>query len=208
MLSNVKARILQEVAKERDKYVTKNEPSNKNSDEFIQATAACVGFISEVSHYRKEKKTGKPPALAHDASLPSSTEPPAPSQAQEDGPFKSAPLTKDLAAAFLSRHSLSLRPPQSSSILTTPVLVPQRRPNTRVRGFMPAYAPTLSSFGIAQTAFLDFIITLNASLEPNPYLNAINLAGFAGQASPEPISSLLIGVGVEVVIDAIMKAQS
>jgi hypothetical protein len=73
---------------------------------------------------------------------------------------------------------------------------------------MPAYAPALSSFGIAQTDFLDFIVTLNASLEPNPYLNAINLAGFAGQASPEPISSLLIGVGVEVVIDAIIKAQS
>jgi hypothetical protein len=73
---------------------------------------------------------------------------------------------------------------------------------------MPAYAPTLSSFGIAQTDFLDFIVTLNASLEPNPYLNGINLAEFAGQASPEPISSLLIGVGVKVVTDAIMKTQS
>ncbi|KAJ4987843.1 hypothetical protein SVAN01_06723 [Stagonosporopsis vannaccii] len=208
MIPNIKAKFLQEVSKERDKYVTKSEPDQKKRDELIQATAATVGFVSEIIHHRKEKASRQPPE-AHDLPSLNFSSSRDSSQVLEEGPNGSEPTPKDLAAAFLYRHPISSAAlPRPSINLTTPVLIPQRRPNTRARGFAPAYAPALSPFNISHQMFLDFIITLNASLEPNPYLNAINLAGFAGEASPEPIVSLMVGIGVEVVTDAIMEAQS
>ncbi|KAH6612756.1 hypothetical protein C7974DRAFT_84842 [Boeremia exigua] len=208
MIPNIKTRLMQEVSKERDKYVTKNEPETKKGDELVQATAATVGFVSEIIYHRKEKasrETRHTQVAPPDDSIAASKSP----RVSETAVPEPVITIKDLAAAFLGRHPIPNTTPSQVSIkLATPILIPQRRPNTRARGFTPAFAPILSSYDISQTTFLDFIITLNTSLEPNPYLNAINLAGFAGEASPEPIISLMVGIGVEVVTDAIMEAQS
>lgn len=208
MIPNIKAKVLQEVSKKRDKYVTTSEPEGRKGDELVQATAATVGFVSEIIHHRKEKAT-RQPLEAHNSPPLDSIKSRGLSQISTEEASELETMPKDFAAAFLYRHpapSATLSRPSIN--LTTPILVPQRRPNTRARGFAPAYAPVLSSFEVSQQTFLDFIITLNASLEPNPYLNAINLAGFAGEASPEPIISLMVGIGVEVVTDAIMEAKS
>ncbi|RXG46112.1 hypothetical protein VDGE_03343 [Verticillium dahliae] len=82
-----------------------------------------------------------------------------------------------------------------------------RRPKNRARGFVRAYAPVLNTAGIDQATFLDFVDTFNKSLEPNPYLNVINLAGFAGEAAPDPFS-LLIGLAVDVGTYALLEADS
>jgi hypothetical protein len=58
-----------------------------------------------------------------------------------------------------------------------------------------------------QETFLDFIDTFNKALEPNPWLYALNLAGLAGMAVPEPLM-LLLGVGVGIATDAAMEVQS
>ncbi|KAJ3960526.1 hypothetical protein N0V92_002850 [Colletotrichum tropicale] len=88
-----------------------------------------------------------------------------------------------------------------------PVVLPQRRPKTRVRGFVRAYAPVLAAAGIDEEAFLDFIDTLNRSLVPNPYLYAINLAGLADIIAPDPALTAF-GILLGVAVEGVMEVQS
>jgi hypothetical protein len=47
--------------------------------------------------------------------------------------------------------------------LPCPVILPQRRPKNKQRGFVRAYAPVLENAGIGQEAFLQFLNDWNAS---------------------------------------------
>jgi hypothetical protein len=187
----------------------------------VRAAAATVGFVSEAFHHRKDKKTPGNNAQIH---LP---------PGREDGPvlkdldealwaiddaegqtttpqtashFSEPKEPGDPAKAFLKRHPFQ---PNATSDkgLELPVVLVQRRPKKRARGFVRAYAPDLASVGIGQETFLDFIDTLNKVLEPSPWLYAINLAGFAEHASPEP-AMMLLGIGVGIATEALMEAQS
>ncbi len=65
-----------------------------------------------------------------------------------------------IVVSFISQHP----PPsysQRSSKLPCPVIVPQRRPRDKTRGFIRAYAPVLSECGIDQTTFLQFLETMD-----------------------------------------------
>ena len=73
--------------------------------------------------------------------------------------------------------------------LPLPVLLPQRRPGSRSRGFIRAYAPMLETCGIDQAMWLDFLSTFEKSSQANPWLNAINLAGIATTFMPTAIGS-------------------
>lgn len=205
MIPHIKASLIEEVVRERDKYVTKGAPKNKRDDELVKAAAATVGFFSELHHDRRETRNKSQATPVEEGATVGAN---AASQILKEG-AASDPTCKGLAAAFLHRHATPADSPRlPTQVLTTPVLIPQRRPNCRARGFAPVYAPVLSTWGISQDAFLDFIITLNASFKPSTYLNAINLASFAGEASPEPLIGFLVGEAVETVTNAIMEAQS
>ena len=60
-----------------------------------------------------------------------------------------------IANSFLSRH----RPGNYSlgSNLSVPVILPQKRPHTKMRGFVRAYAPVLEDCGIDQTTWMEFL---------------------------------------------------
>lgn len=45
--------------------------------------------------------------------------------------------------------------------LPCPVIIPQRRPENKSRGWMLAYAPALNDCGIDQTTFLDSLGAFN-----------------------------------------------
>lgn len=68
--------------------------------------------------------------------------------------------------------------------LANPVIIPQRRPRRRGRGFIRAYAPDLAPSGIDQTTFLRFLAAFDKALETSPWLNVINLASLAAIAVP------------------------
>jgi hypothetical protein len=206
MLPNLKAKLIEDVFTKRDKYLTKDAHDTKEGGEVVQAIAATIGFVSEANHCRKVKKSKRDAAKIEEAAAVVGNPP---SETTEGRAAELPPAPTDLAAAFLHRHSQSKSAPRNpSSALASSVLIPQRRPNRRAQGFAPAYAPTLSTMGISQDTFLNFVTTLNESLKPSPYLNAINLASFAGEASPEPLIGLLIGEAVEKVTTAIMEVQS
>lgn len=113
---------------------------------------------------------------------------------------------KDVAKAFLQRHPFENQADPNTK-LALPVILPQRRPKDRGRGFVRAYAPVLADVDIDQETFLDLIDSFNKSLEPNPYLYAINLTGLASMAAPEPFS-MLIGASIDVLSFMTVEAHS
>jgi hypothetical protein len=120
--------------------------------------------------------------------------------------------SRDVAAAFIARHPfLTDAAPDAvthNAKITCPVVLPQRRPKDRARGFVRAYAPVLADAGIEQDTFLDFIDTFNKVIEPSPWLHAINLAGLAGLSMPMEPMMMLLDLGVALTSAAVIEAQS
>lgn len=65
-----------------------------------------------------------------------------------------------IVASFIGQHPRSSYS-QRLNDLPCPVIVPQRRPRDKTRGFIRAYAPVLSECGIDQTTFLQFLETMD-----------------------------------------------
>ncbi|KAJ6160671.1 hypothetical protein N7470_004067 [Penicillium chermesinum] len=78
-----------------------------------------------------------------------------------------------------------------------PVLLTQRRPGKRSRGFIRAYAPILQNAGITQDAFMDFVDDLNSAVEPNGLIQALNLASLAGIAIASP-AAIALSIGIQL----------
>jgi hypothetical protein len=192
--------------------------------------AAGIGLASESYQHHKEKKASQTQAgrddeaaaaftqeegeFQHDAHLSQQMDEAAweldEAQDQVSG-HQSRPVatTGDevagLAGSFLVAHA---RPPlHPAGQLALPVIITQRRPESRTKGFVRAYSPLLDQVGIDQTTFLDFLDNLNKSLAPSPWIQAINLAAFAGQMVPEPFT-IMISIAVKMVADAASEIHS
>ncbi|KAJ5651164.1 uncharacterized protein N7484_004887 [Penicillium longicatenatum] len=102
-----------------------------------------------------------------------------------------------LVTQFASHYPIPVEPSLSEVVhrLPAPVLLPQRRPKNRDRGFLRAYAPDLAPCGIDQEMFIEFLNTAEKGCRAHRWLQAINLAAIAGHAVP---SLLAIAVGVAI----------
>ncbi|KKY22553.1 hypothetical protein UCDDS831_g03719 [Diplodia seriata] len=71
-------------------------------------------------------------------------------------------------------------PPTGTPRLPCPVILPQRRPREKTRGFVRAYAPVLQdAAGIDQATFLAFLKSFHAASQASPVFNVILLANAA-----------------------------
>lgn len=71
------------------------------------------------------------------------------------------PDVHKLVQKFLTAHPA---PPQPlTGPLECPVIMPQRRPHTKARGFVRAYAPALEDAAIDQDTWMDFLKTFHKS---------------------------------------------
>ncbi|PLB49764.1 hypothetical protein P170DRAFT_409355 [Aspergillus steynii IBT 23096] len=110
-----------------------------------------------------------------------------------------------LAHVFLESHPTSYAVPQGHPVLPYPVILPQRRPRDRKRGFIRAYAPVLDDFGIDQATFIDFLDTSNKACQASGWIGAINLASIGTMFMPSAIGmavSVAIQIGTDVAIAA------
>ncbi|KAL1964782.1 hypothetical protein VTN77DRAFT_6649 [Rasamsonia byssochlamydoides] len=100
------------------------------------------------------------------------------SDEREDSSSSSRRDLVQLADAFVREHPGPGNTSTESSPrrLPCPVVIPQRRPKDRARGFMRAYAPVLADVGIDQPTFLDFLDTFGKACRASPWLHTINLA--------------------------------
>ena len=87
------------------------------------------------------------------------------------------PDVREILAEFLARHSIVGTPMQDSSRLPCPVIIPQRRPRTKSRGFVKAYAPLLENCGIDQATWMDFLETFHKASQASPIFGGILIAG-------------------------------
>ena len=74
--------------------------------------------------------------------------------------------------------------------LQRPVIIPQRRPGARDRGFIHAYAPDLADKGISQEVFLSFIQTFHQAAQASPLLNVVSLSAGVVGFVPEPVAMI------------------
>ncbi|KAI5920937.1 hypothetical protein F4810DRAFT_680314 [Camillea tinctor] len=76
---------------------------------------------------------------------------------------------------FIARHP---PPPslQPTGHLPMPVILPQRRPESRHRGFVRAYAPVLGECGIDQATWLEFLDGFEKSIDGNSWFHVLNTA--------------------------------
>lgn len=81
--------------------------------------------------------------------------------------------------------------------LPYPVIIPQRRPGTKGRGFVHAYAPDLEACGIDQTTFLKFIENFHEASQASPVFKVLFVAaGIAGMVPSAIAMAVTISVQV------------
>lgn len=112
-----------------------------------------------------------------------------------------------MAHQFMARHQISEKPQAERQQLPVPVIIPQRRPGERSRGFIHAYSPVLENVGIDQPTFMDLLKQLNLATMPSPWINAINVASVAVQHVPEPVT-IAVAIAARVATQVGMQAHS
>ncbi|KAJ9605964.1 hypothetical protein H2200_009813 [Cladophialophora chaetospira] len=119
------------------------------------------------------------------------------------------PATDESAArAFLKEHQIALTPSINVKPLPCGVILPQRRPKDKSRGFVRAYAPLLGECsGIDQKTFIDFINDLDCASKASPVFDVINLACFAAGLVPNPIA-MAVTIAVQVASRTAQEIQS
>jgi hypothetical protein len=219
--SKVASKIFQHVIRERDKKFSRPDDKITKKDDpiedLVRMAAAGIGVVSEAIHHQRDKK--KSESRSETRQFQSQIRGIDSDPCDEVSPYdmyqeasmhqsnlESTKEQRNLAKAFIERCSSSPIANRDKR-LALPVILPQRRPKTRSRGFIRAYAPVLDDMGIDRDTFLDFIDTINKALEPNPWLYAINLAGLAGLAVPHPFT-FLVGIVASITTDFAMEAQS
>lgn len=107
-----------------------------------------------------------------------STEPPSYEDATSDDADS---LVRDVLSARKSG------PSKPVGKLSLPVIIPQRRPRNKSRGFVRAYSPVLENVGIDQQTFLRFLKSFHASSQANPCFTAVIVAASVAGLVPDPI---------------------
>lgn len=87
--------------------------------------------------------------------------------------------------------------------LPFPVILPQRRPGTKARGFVRTYTPVLEDTGISQEAFLRLLKDFHKAAQASPTFDVVMIATAIAAAYPDPV----IGLGVQAVQVAIGIGQ-
>ncbi|KIW19491.1 hypothetical protein PV08_00063 [Exophiala spinifera] len=95
----------------------------------------------------------------------------------------------------------------AKSRLPYPVIITQRRPGHKRRGFIKAYAPVLEQYGIDQDTFIEFIRATNKAMEENKLLVAVQLAAAGTGFVPNHIA-LGVSIAVQFIAGAIAQAEA
>ncbi|KAK4690183.1 hypothetical protein P7C71_g6538, partial [Lecanoromycetidae sp. Uapishka_2] len=116
------------------------------------------------------------------------------------------PDVRKLIQKFLTAH-----PPPSSgpptNPLPCPVIIPQRRPHSKSRGFVQAYAPVLENCGIDQATFMDFLSTFHKASQASPVFEVIFVAGHLMGYVPS-VAAMAVSMSVQAAAGAAIVTHS
>ena len=134
-----------------------------------------------------------------------SDEPPSYEQSQS-GAVDENVLVREVLQANEKRSSLA---PTIRQPLPLPVIIPQRRPGSKRRGFVRAYAPLLGECsGIDEATFLAFLKNFYKSSKEHPAFNIVQVAaGIAGFAPSVIAMAVTTAVQVGAAVGAEMDRR-
>lgn len=185
----------------------------------VRAIGAGVGLIAEATSSNKKHEDVTPSSVPRQ-SLESSTDDSTSSSEDEeawalDDTVEETQLKKSYSiGGQVSIKSLvdgvlvtSRPPPYSVPELGMPIILPQRRPGHRGRGFVRAYAPILDNYGIDQQTFLRFLVNFDDAIQASPVLGVVMLGATVAGFVPHGWS-MLAGTFAQVVVGAAMEYQT
>ncbi|KAJ5924239.1 hypothetical protein N7466_008426 [Penicillium verhagenii] len=115
--------------------------------------------------------------------------------------------TKEKKTARMIRELVSMAgPPGPKTKLPFPVIIPQRRPGAKKRGFVRAYAPVLQDCGIGQDVFLKFISDFHKASQASMWLQVIVVGASITSWSPS-LAVSLTAVAVQILADTAQQFQ-
>ncbi len=97
----------------------------------------------------------------------------------------------------------NIRPAKGGSLISKkaapklpfPIILPQRRPGTKARGFVRAYAPVLEEYGIDQEMFLNFLKNFHKAAQASPIFDVIMIGTAIAGLYPD----VLVGLSIQAV---------
>ncbi|KAK7738344.1 hypothetical protein SLS53_006155 [Cytospora paraplurivora] len=98
-------------------------------------------------------------------------------------------------------------PPQPPRRVPCPVIIPQRRPRNKDRGFVRAYAPVLDECGVGQDVFLKFLKDWLAASKTDPWIDVLFIAAGVVGMVPE-VAAQVVGTVVQVAAGTAKELQS
>ncbi|KAF7867504.1 uncharacterized protein EAF02_009695 [Botrytis sinoallii] len=125
------------------------------------------------------------------------------------GKEKHTVFMKVFVSRFIARHPAPQYPPSHpiTNRLPLPVILSQRRPKSRSRGFIRAYAPLLQNCDIPENMWLDFLRTFNKATQASPWIQCINFAGLAAHGVA-PGVAIAVQIAIAVAIKAANEIHS
>jgi hypothetical protein len=127
-------------------------------------------------------------------------------QRSEEEPAQDVNVLTD---TFMKNHPPPAYTPSETGVkgqLPCPVILPQRRPRDKKRGFVRAYAPVLEDCGIDQATFLDFLKTFHQACKESPWLHVVNIAALGAGMVPSPIA-MGVSMAVQFAVGVAMEVQ-
>lgn len=151
---------------------------------FVGFVSNGVGLVSAYrEHFKKQKEQkseAKEPENEELSSLPT---------------IESANPIMELSQPSSATHPLPL-----------PVILPQRRPGVKRKGFLRAYAPVLQNAGISQAIFLKFLDDFDAAARANPVFTVVSIAATIAGCHLEAITLAVLAC-VEIAAEVAAELQ-
>ncbi|KAI1616302.1 hypothetical protein EDD36DRAFT_131821 [Exophiala viscosa] len=160
----------------------------------LYRVTGLVGLATEIHAQRKSKKTASQNATESSSTSTRNIQNELPAYDAMIGPQGNP------AENYTDR-------PDMIEPLPLPIILPQRRPNSRSRGFVRAYAPDLWQYkGIDQQTFLAFLKDFHTSSQASPIFQVINVAAIAAGFAPSVIA-MAVSAGVTAASKAAIEVQ-
>ncbi|KAJ5617899.1 hypothetical protein N7537_003013 [Penicillium hordei] len=108
----------------------------------------------------------------------------------------------------LARELLAIAGPAPEELqrLPCPVIIPQRRPRNKDRGFVRAYAPDLDKCGIKQEFFLQFLQYLDTVNRASAWIEVVFIAAQITSSLPFP-AAMAVGTVLSVIAGTARELQ-
>ncbi|MCJ1380685.1 hypothetical protein MMC17_003793 [Xylographa soralifera] len=184
-------------------YAARKSSSASHTAEGQQNTVA--GGSSAIKHGRHEEELPRAEDDEADWDLDDAVAEQEGAEADEKETGKSTMSVDHLAQIFIRQHP----PPAElgSYELPCPVILPQRRPRDKSRGFVRAYAPVLSDCGIDEVTFMQFLEAFHQASKASPVFTVINVAANVVGNVPS-VAAIVTSIAVQVVFGVAKEMHS